>query len=78
MRIVKFLNLPTVQLGKHPNFMKYFKTYYIKVGIMETSHITLQSHKNTILPYNGDAIFMTIFQAISYAGQTRISAFQYT
>ena len=48
MRIVKFLNLPTVQLGKHPNFMKYFKTYYIKVGIMETSHITLQSHKNSV------------------------------
>jgi len=37
-----------VQLGKHPNFMKYFKTYYIKVGIMETSHITLQSHKNSV------------------------------
>jgi len=48
VRIVKFLNLPTVQLGKHPNFMKYFKTYYIKVGIMETSHITLQSHKNSV------------------------------
>jgi hypothetical protein len=33
-----------VQLGKHPNFMKYFKTYYIKVGIIEASHITLKSH----------------------------------
>ena len=37
-----------VQLGKHPNFMKYFKTYYIKVGIMEASHITLLSHSEAI------------------------------
>ena len=33
-----------VQLGKYPNFMKYFKTYHIKVCIMKAFHITLQSH----------------------------------
>lgn len=37
-------NRSCCQLGKHPNFMKYFKTYYIKVGIIEASHITLKSH----------------------------------